>query len=75
MCRIAIALAVASAVLVVIAPGPLIEPASAQQNMDAVPSLRPPPIGSFSLVDHTGREATQMDYRGKYLLVYFGYTY
>ncbi len=31
--------------------------------------------GAFSLVDHTGRRVTDADYRGKYLLVFFGYTY
>lgn len=31
--------------------------------------------GHFSLVDHTGKRVTDQDYRGKYLLVYFGYTH
>eukprot|EP00842_Homolaphlyctis_polyrhiza_P006442 jgi/Hompol1/679/HPOL_002515-RA len=31
--------------------------------------------GPFSLVDHTGRPVTDMDYRGKYILLYFGYTF
>lgn len=44
-----------------IAPGP---PAGA-------PSIG----GPFALVDHTGRAVTDADFRGKYLLVYFGYTY
>lgn len=29
---------------------------------------------SFSLLDHTGKSVTQDDYKGKYLLIYFGYT-
>ncbi|AWK86766.1 SCO family protein [Azospirillum thermophilum] len=34
------------------------------------------PIGGrFTLTDHTGRTVTDADYRGKYLLIYFGYTY
>lgn len=34
------------------------------------------PIGGpFTLTDQTGRTVTDADYRGKYLLVYFGYTY
>jgi protein SCO1/2 len=31
--------------------------------------------GPFSLVDHNGRQVTQADYAGRYLLIYFGYTY
>jgi cytochrome oxidase Cu insertion factor (SCO1/SenC/PrrC family) len=31
--------------------------------------------GHFSLVDDTGAEVTDADFRGKYMLVYFGYTY
>lgn len=29
----------------------------------------------FSLIDHTGKPVTQADYRGRWLLVFFGYTY
>lgn len=31
--------------------------------------------GSFNLVDHTGKTVTDQDFHGKYLLVYFGYTF
>ena len=31
--------------------------------------------GPFQLIDHTGRAVTEADYRGDFLLVYFGYTY
>jgi cytochrome oxidase Cu insertion factor (SCO1/SenC/PrrC family) len=31
--------------------------------------------GPFSLVDHTGRKVTDKDFRGRYMLVYFGFTY
>ena len=30
--------------------------------------------GPFALVDHTGRPRTHADFRGEYLIVYFGYT-
>lgn len=35
---------------------------------------RPKVGGHFSLVDHDGRPVTDLDYRGKYMLFYFGYT-
>ncbi|MDX1484810.1 MAG: SCO family protein [Alphaproteobacteria bacterium] len=31
--------------------------------------------GPFSLVDHTGRRVTDADFRGRYMLIYFGYTF
>ena len=47
--------------------------------------LRPPPEGSgtgvalvggpFSLVDHTGKRVSEQDFRGRFMLVFFGYTY
>ncbi len=31
--------------------------------------------GPFSLTDHTGRRVTEKDFLGKYMLMFFGYTY
>ncbi|RTL63795.1 MAG: SCO family protein [Hyphomicrobiales bacterium] len=31
--------------------------------------------GPFTLTDHTGRKVTDQDYRGKFMLVFFGFTY
>lgn len=31
--------------------------------------------GSFSLVDHTGRRVTERDFRDRFMLVFFGYTF
>jgi protein SCO1 len=31
--------------------------------------------GSFSLIDQNGMRRTDMDFRGKYMLIFFGYTY
>jgi protein SCO1/2 len=36
---------------------------------------RPQVGGPFSLVDHTGKPVTDLDFRGKYMLLYFGYTF
>jgi protein SCO1 len=34
-----------------------------------------PPGGPFTLQDGDGRQVTNRDFRGKYMLVYFGYTF
>lgn len=31
--------------------------------------------GPFALIDHNGKRVTNADFRGRYLLIYFGYTY
>jgi len=37
--------------------------------------IGPPVAPSFSLTDHHGRPVTEADYRGRFLLVYFGFTH
>lgn len=32
-------------------------------------------IGSFALVDHAGKSVTERDFRGRFMLVFFGYTF
>ncbi len=32
-------------------------------------------IGSFALVNHTGKRVTERDFRGRFMLVFFGYTF
>ena len=45
-------------------------PARAQQSAEA------PTIGGpFTLVDHDGKTVTDQDYSGRFMLVYFGFTY
>jgi protein SCO1/2 len=48
---------------------------SAAELMDAVMWNREPIGGPFALIDQTGRRRTDADFRGKLLLVYFGFTY
>ncbi len=41
------------------------------RQASAVPELG----GDFRLTDHTGKSVTQADYAGKYVLIFFGYTF
>lgn len=46
-----------------------------EQAMEAnKPAGKPRIGGPFSLIDHDGRRVTQDDFKGKYLLLYFGFT-
>lgn len=77
--RIAWSAAVASALLL----GFIAMPSSAQTSsarsaaelMDAVMWNREPIGGPFELIDHTGHQRSERDFRGKLMLVYFGFTY
>ena len=53
------------------------EPArrSAAELMDVLMWNREPVGGAFSLTDHTGRARSDADFRGRLMLVYFGFTY
>ena len=51
------------------------DPAAAARLMDDLMWGRAGVGGSFTLVDQTGRTRTDADFRGKFMLVYFGYTY
>lgn len=48
---------------------------SAAELMDAVMWNREPIGGAFALTDQAGKARTDRDFRGKYLLVYFGFTF
>lgn len=48
---------------------------SAAELMDVVMWNREPIGGPFALVDQNGLHRTDADYRGKFMLVYFGFTY
>jgi cytochrome oxidase Cu insertion factor (SCO1/SenC/PrrC family) len=48
---------------------------SAAELMDVVMWNREPVGGAFALIDHTGKPRTDADFRGKLLLIYFGFTY
>ena len=47
---------------------------TAAELMDVLMSNRQPVAGPFALTDHTGRARTDADFRGRRLLVYFGFT-
>jgi cytochrome oxidase Cu insertion factor (SCO1/SenC/PrrC family) len=48
---------------------------SAAELMDAVMWNREPIGGPVALIDHNGKLRTDADFRGKLMLVYFGFTY
>ncbi len=49
------------------------EPSQNTENLDPITMF--PPVIEFSLTDHTGKAVTNEDYRGKLMLVAFGYTF
>jgi len=48
---------------------------SAAELMDVLMWGREPVGGPFALIDHNGRPRTDLDFRGKLMLVYFGFTF
>jgi len=59
--------------LVLVAPGFAGTPG--EQSESAAEPRSVPGAAPFSLVDHTGKPTTDKDFRGEYMLVYFGYTH
>ncbi len=55
-------------------PDKTVEP-SAAELMDVVMWSKEPIGGPFALVDHNGQSRTDRDFRGKLLLIFFGFTY
>lgn len=55
-------------------PAPRAPERSAAELMDVVMWGREPIGGPFTLTDHNGQRRTDADFRGKVLLVYFGFT-
>jgi cytochrome oxidase Cu insertion factor (SCO1/SenC/PrrC family) len=55
-------------------PAPRERERTAAELMDIVMWGREPIGGPFALVDHNGERRTDADFRGKLLLVYFGFT-
>jgi len=51
-------------------------PGGRERLLSGMPSAGKALVGGpFSLIDHTGRRVTDKDFRGRYMLVYFGFTY
>jgi len=74
--RLAIILAVVGGATIVFSLAALLymdNSSSGQRGVDVASLLEP--RGPFSLVDHNGRNVTDKDYRGKFMLIFVGYTY
>ena len=56
-------------------PAAAAEQPSAAQMMDDLMYGRGSVGGPFTLTDHTGRQRSDTEFRGKLMIVYFGYTY
>ncbi len=55
---------------------PPIRKIKAGSGLDVEVQTRSPKIGGpFSLVDHDGKAVTDADYRGKFMIIFFGYTF
>jgi protein SCO1/2 len=48
---------------------------SATALIEALVTRREPVGGPFDLIDHTGQRRTDADFRGKLVVIYFGYTH
>jgi len=67
----------ASVALVLLAPVRAQDPGerSATELMDVLMWNREPVGGPFALIDHTGKQRTEAEFHGRFLLIYFGFTY
>jgi cytochrome oxidase Cu insertion factor (SCO1/SenC/PrrC family) len=66
---------IAATLLFAAAPIVAEELPSAAQLMDDLMWNRGPIGGPFTLIDHNGKVRSDTEYRGKFMLIYFGYTY
>jgi cytochrome oxidase Cu insertion factor (SCO1/SenC/PrrC family) len=72
--RLAVVALAATLVGVVVALAVL--PGPREQVSRALPSTGRALVGGpFTLVDHTGKTVTDQDFRGRYMLIYFGFTH
>ena len=53
----------------------LAPPSASRLALETAGAVGPAIGGSFNLVDHNGRTVSAGDFRGRFMLVYFGYTY
>ncbi len=68
---------IAAAAVALIAGGGGPAAAATGQESEAPAAVAPLPYrvgGPFSLIDHTGQPQSDADFRGEYLILYFGYT-
>ncbi len=73
---LAVALAVVALVVIAFMAGRIYFTAGTGTGIETAAVTPAPDIGgAFELVDQNGRTVTDADFHGRYMLVYFGYTY
>jgi len=75
MIRVQTFLFAAAAILALVAGGLVFYAGSRLSGSGGMPAALSDIGGPFRLVDQNGRPRTDKDFRGRYVLVYFGYTY
>lgn len=76
--RARLALLIAGGLLIGACLGLLLIPGALERLLPkgGVPSIGRATVGGpFSLVDHTGKRVTDQDFRGRFMLVFFGFTF
>ena len=76
--RARLALLIAGGLLIGVCLGLLLIPGALERLLPkgGMPSIGRATVGGpFSLVDHTGNRVTDQDFRGRFMLVFFGFTF
>ena len=73
--KIALAAGILFAIIAVIALSELVIGSAENRNSGGSSAGAPSVGGPFTLVNHLGETVTEQDFRGRYMLIYFGFTF